>query len=56
LTVDGYNAEIARITKLRNDLKTKYNLKKGTKNLSKDILAWTNEDWDKIGSEMIIRK
>ena len=28
---------------------------KGTKNISKDLLAWTNEDWNKIGSEMIVR-
>ena len=56
LMIKSYDSQIASITNAINALKTKYNLKKGTKNLSKDILAWTNEDWDKIGSEMIIRK
>ena len=30
-------------------------LKSGTKKIDEDLLAWTNENWDKNGSEMIIR-
>ena len=30
-------------------------LKSGTKKIDEDLLAWTNENWDKNGSEMIVR-
>ena len=50
-----FKSRIAILEKQISDIKKKYGLKKGAKNLPKDLLAWTNEDWDKIGSELIIR-
>jgi len=28
----------------------------GTKRVGKDMNAWTNEDWENLGAEMIVRK
>lgn len=48
------NPTNAEKDKILNKLKKK-NYAKGTKRVPKDLLAWTNENADKIGSEMIVR-
>lgn len=44
----------AQKTKILNALKKK-GYASGTKRVPEDLLAWTNEDWDKYGSEIIVR-
>lgn len=33
-----------------------YSFKAGTKHVGKNMDAWTNEDWENLGAEMIVRK
>lgn len=42
-------------TKILKKLKAK-GFASGTKRVGKDLDAWTNEDWENLGAEMIVRK
>lgn len=52
---DGTKLKSADKSKMLDLLKA-HGFKRGTKRVSQDELAWTNENWERSGAEMIVRK